>query len=448
MHNEKYYADLFRLREADAADTQRGASASPSLSTLDGDGFPPIAEDEETRAMQLTGFRANDPFLASANARFEARLEARHSSSGARKLEQFGARNALAQSLREVQAARAEARAAQQAEELFYLKTGGEVLSGEEIVRERCTADRLKRSAQEARKALRQTERRQAELAESIKRAGFDHGDVQTLICTPGTAHVAPTPLCLDVSLHEEQWSEAMDDTSLSSSAKRRHARHDSPPTRQRKRSSSPPPRRSTPANELRHHVRMVSMGSTEAQHVSSKIRSKATWDLAGDGLEQPQGQRPPSPSSGEELGKERRKGWQGNQTVAGQLLELSAQAYRERRRPSFGEDGRLKELKSEPDVTLSQSGNLGSYRTIEADPSGIWRGQDVDADGGMGHLALGAKLEHNLTRSWKSLAARRAAVRQSPPAHPWFSPYRAAKAEKAIATGAADGTILSLLKG
>ena len=133
MHNEKYYADLFRLREADAADTQRGASASPSLSTLDGDGFPPIAEDEETRAMQLTGFRANDPFLASANARFEARLEARHSSSGARKLEQFGARNALAQSLREVQAARAEARAAQQAEELFYLKTGGEVLSGEEI---------------------------------------------------------------------------------------------------------------------------------------------------------------------------------------------------------------------------------------------------------------------------------------------------------------------------
>ena len=74
--------------------------------------------------------------------------------------------------------------------------------------------------------------------------------------------------------------------------------------------------------------------------------------------------------------------------------------------------------------------------------------GQGVDADGGMGHLALGAKLEHNLTRSWKSLAARRAAVRQSPPAHPWFSPYRAAKAEKAIATGAADGTILSLLKG
>ena len=43
-----------------------------------------------------------------------------------------------------VAAARAEARAAQQAEELFYLKRGGEVLSGEEIVRERCTAARLK----------------------------------------------------------------------------------------------------------------------------------------------------------------------------------------------------------------------------------------------------------------------------------------------------------------
>ena len=88
---QKYYREFFRQRELARLEAAPRALAqgdgdadelAPSATRPMGDGHDP----EASRAMQLTGLQINDPFLASANARFQARLEARDFGGGARRL--------------------------------------------------------------------------------------------------------------------------------------------------------------------------------------------------------------------------------------------------------------------------------------------------------------------------------------------------------------------------
>lgn len=468
---QRYYQEVFRVRELESLDASQEAlkqgTDEPDLSHHHtASSLPAIHEDEATRAQQLTGLQANDPFLASANARFQARLEARHGGTGARALQQHDARDALAAALRQVEAAKAVHREAVQAQEVFYIKTGGEVLSAEEILRERITAHRLDCNVDEALVRVKLAEREQAQLQAKFERAGYTGaGETDTLVCTPATAHGAPSGLRLDVTLpqyDDDGGSGSGLNASHGSSRFKQHRATRSPPTRQRRRTKDPEMPRSEDNLTLRRNVRMSSMPEGA---LSPVLRRTAVRHARPASLPSLAGTTAPlgdtrtaeieESTATEATGKESRREWSGNQTVAGQLLALSREAYRNQRRPSYANDGKPRSLSAEPpqyDSTLSRSGNFGAYMSLEKSVTGAWRGRGNEASGGFGNLAIGGKLENNLETAWRSLAARRVASQKAAEAvsnrkqQRWSSPYRAVRQDRAIKMGAAGGAIEKLL--
>lgn len=470
---QKYYQELFRQRELASLEASEAAliQAVEDEDELPSSSMPAMGSDfdlEATRAMQLTGLRANDPYLASANARFQARLEARNFGGGARRLQQHDARDALAAALRRVEAAKAAHQAAVQAQEVFNMKTGGEPLPAEEIRRERLTVDRLRRNTQAALEHVKAMERDQAQLQFEFERAGCSP-NADTLICTPATVHRSHADLKLDVTLPGE-FNETGSQSS-SRSAQHRVAR--SPPTRQRHRTREDPDAnpRSEDILTLRRKVRMASMpegalspvlrrtavrrgrpASLPALTTSPTVEHSGQHD--GELLGKPSAKAIEESIATENTGKQQRRGWAGNQTVAGQLLSLSRSTYRNQRRPSYANDGKPRRLPPEEvyhDPTLSRSGKLGAYMSLETSVTGAWRGRDHESSGGFGNLAIGAKLENNLVTAWRSLAARRVASEKTALANTgkqrhWVSPYKAVRSDRMIRMGAAGGAIEKVL--
>lgn len=470
---QKYYREFFRQRELARLEAAPRALAqgdgdadelAPSATRPMGDGHDP----EASRAMQLTGLQINDPFLASANARFQARLEARDFGGGARRLQQHDARDALAASLRRVEAAKAAHRGTVHAQEVFYVKTGDESLSAEEVLRERITADRLRRNTQIALEQVKAMEREQAQLQIEFDRAGCSP-NADTLICTPATAQGAHAGLKLDVTL---PGTDSEPDLGSSRSAQHRGVR--SPPTRQRHRTREDAAAipRSEDSLTLRRNVRMASMPAGALSPVLRRtaVRRGRPASLPAlarsppvENSGQPEWESTAKPSAkeieenleAEAAGRQHRRSWAGSQTVAGQLLSLSRDAYRSQRRPSYANDGKPRRLPAEQlhyDPTLSRSGNLGAYMSLETSVTGAWRGRDHESSGGLGNLAIGAKLENNLVTAWRSLAARRAASEKAALAastrqrRRWNSPYKAVRSDRAIRMGGAGGTIEKVL--
>ena len=89
---------------------------------------------------------------------------------------------------------------------------------------------------------------------------------------------------------------------------------------------------------------------------------------------------------------------------------------------------------------------------SLETSVTGAWRGRDHESSGGLGNLAIGAKLENNLVTAWRSLAALRAASEKAALAastrqrRRWNSPYKAVRSDRAIRMGGAGGTIEKVL--
>ena len=435
---QRFYAETFRVRELEA---QEAAEFSLATGADDPDehhrttvSMPSIQEDEATRAMQLTGLQPNDPFLASANARFQARLENHSLSSGggARRAEQQDAREALGAALRCVVEAKRQHKQAVTGVDLFYLKTGGEVLSADEIARERLTAERLRVTAEQALAEVRRQEQGLAAMKEQVEHKGHSTDAVETLLCTPATAHVAPSGLSLDVTLPEDD--AGFDPTASggtfvgedlfrgpANGRRSSKGRHVLPPTRQRRRTKDPEMPRSDENKKLRQSVRIHSvpegslspvMRRTATRHALSSLGASSA-SAAQEMLAKTRVADVDDAMAEGGVGRSERQEWGGRQTVAGQLLELSRENYRNQRRGSFANDGKLRSLSAEPaylDPTLSRSGNFGAYMSLEKSATGAWRGQDVASSGGYGNLAIGAKLEANLDQAWKSLAARRVA--------------------------------------
>lgn len=471
---QRYYQELFRQRELASLEASQEALTNgvEGVAELPASSMPAVGSDfdlEATRAMQLTGLHANDPYLASANARFQARLEARNFGGGARRLQQHDARDALAAALRRVEAAKAAHQAAMQAQEVFDMKTGGEPLHAEEIRRERLTVDRLRQNTQAALQQVKAMEREQAQLQFEFERAGCSP-NADTLICTPATVQRSHAELKLDVTLpggDNETGSQ-----SSSRSARYRAAR--SPPTRQRRRTRDDPDAnpRSEDILALRRKVRMSSMPEGALSPVLCRtavrrggrpaslpaLATSPTVERSG----QHEGQLFSKPSAKaieesmamEVTGQHRRHDWAGNQTVAGQLLSLSRSTYRNQRRPSYANDGKPRRLPAEElyqDPTLSRSGKLGAYMSLETSITGAWRGRDHESSGGFGNLAIGAKLENNLVTAWRSLASRRVASEKAALANThkqrrWNSPYKAVRSDRTIRMGAAGGAIEKVL--
>ena len=425
-----------------------------------------LHEDEATRAMQLTGLQQNDPFLASANARFQARLENRVGGGGARRAEQQSAREALGAALHHLMDAKRQHKQAVTAVDLFYLKTGGVVLSAAEIVRERLTAERLRLAAEQALREVTRQEQALASLTAQVERNGHSTSEAETLLCTPATALVAPSGLSLDVTLPQDDGSTGSDGTFVGEDRFRGPAngrrsskdRHRSPPTRQRHRTKDPEMPRSEENKKLRQSVRMHSvpegslspvMRRTATRHALSSLGSSSA---AQELLARTRAAEVDEAMAEEDAGRDSRQEWGGRQTVAGQLLELSRDNYRSQRRPSYANDGKPRSLSAEPaylDPTLSRSGNFGAYMSLEHSVTGAWRGQDVASSGGYGNLAIGAKLEANLDQAWKSLAARRVASSKAAGTsgkRRWVSPYQGYQTERSIAMGAANGALANLL--
>lgn len=463
---QKYYREVFRMRDLGSLDSNRAAPPQRAEDEVDAatSMMPQIHSDEEaSRAMQLTGLQADDPFLASANARFQARLEARDGGGGARRLQQHNARDALASALRRVEAAKGAHKAAVQAKEVFDLKTGGEALSAEEILRERTTANRLLQNVDSTLEHVKAMEREQTQLQIEYERAGGS-ADAETLVCTPSTVHGAHAGLRLDVTLPSSEGNtEVCSSQGSSRSSQRRAVR--SPPTRQRRRTRED--REDIPRTEdnraLRHNVRMSSMpkgalSPVLRRTVECRTRPTSLPSLVESPSVENSGQqadRIEKSMSLEATGRQTRQQWAGHQTVAGQLLSLSREAYRNQRRMSYANDGKPRSLPAEQphyDPTLSRSGNLGAYASLETSVTGAWRGRNHDSSGGFGNLAISSKLENNLVTAWRSLAARRVASEKAVVAastrkqQRWSSPYKAVRSDRAIRMGAAGGAIEKVL--